>query len=98
MKNTSLKSDPFCISYKSLAFILCSNIHGESIKGSIFINEKKHDFVMISLTYMYLNSTGHVTTSTCVYVSNRCLNMYRLCFLAIKPRTTVSKYRVSYCI
>lgn len=51
MKNTSLKSDPFCISYKSLAFILCSNIHDESIKGSIFINEKKHDFVMISLTY-----------------------------------------------
>lgn len=44
MKNTSLKSDPFCISYKSLAFILCSNIHGESIKGSIFINEKKTRF------------------------------------------------------
>lgn len=53
---------------------------------------------MISLTYMYLNSTGHVTTSTCVYVSNRCLNVYRLCFLAIKPRTTVSEYQVSYCI
>lgn len=44
MKNTSLKSDPFCISYKSLACILCSNIHGESIKGSIFINEKNPRF------------------------------------------------------
>lgn len=53
MKNTSLKSDPFCISYKSLAFILCSNIHGESIKGSIFINEKKHDFVMISHVHVF---------------------------------------------
>lgn len=69
------------------------------VSKDLFLSmKKKHDFVMISLTYMYLNSTGHVTTSTRVYVSNRCLNVYRLCFLAIKPRTTVSEYRVSYCI
>lgn len=41
MKNISFKLDFFCILYKLLVFILCSNIYGESIKGFIFINEKK---------------------------------------------------------
>lgn len=40
MKNISFKLDFFCILYKLLVFILCSNIYGESIKGFIFINEK----------------------------------------------------------
>lgn len=98
MKNISFKLDFFCILYKLLVFILCSNIYGESIKGFIFINEKKYDFVMISFMYMYLNFIGYVMIFICVYVSNRCFNVYRLCFLVIKFRIIVSVYWVFYCI